>query len=260
MEFIYLITKDVPETLERKFGYNVSETGWETLRQLQEKFLSSFWDFVPCEERVALDAGNIAEKLQEKTARSTPLVSLDRIYAPSADAYLEVTRTTDPRSGGVTITERPYTAPLEEQFSSLRKYKEIDIVDVGCFEGQTTTYVVNRLRENGVVVRKAFFGIKNAQANLLQLPAEAVYTLPLFEWVELRDLFGIDGRAAGTANGEREYIPYWENLEKWASISQQYVAAAKKLCQGAYKRTLEILENDGLPVSRLGKIVPYRGK
>ena len=67
-------------------------------------------------------------------------------------------------------------------------------------------------------------------------------TFNFYEWIELRDLFGIDGRATGILNGIRTFMPYWENLTQWASIPQCNEQKVAELCKYFNARLLAKLK------------------
>jgi len=86
-----------------------------------------------------------------------------------------------------------------------------------------------------------------------------VYGANFYEWIELRDLVGIDGRAVGlSSEGYRLYMPYWENLTEWASIPKESMAPVKEICLKAYKAIMQLLRGNGSDISKIGKIVEYK--
>ena len=78
-------------------------------------------------------------------------------------------------------------------------------------------------KNEGISVKQVYLGVagRGVEAELKDGNVEiiTVYGANFYEWIELRDLLGIDGRAVGLSfEGYRLYIPYWENLTEWASI------------------------------------------
>ncbi len=187
-------------------------------------------------------------------SKKRPLISLDRVYVPNADGYLEITRVTDPLTNKVIIGERPGNPSLEVQFSSLQKYKEINLVDVGAFEGNTLLEICVFLEEKGLKIAEIFLGYSSLEAKEKIGYDKKVTALNLFqfyEWVELRDFFGIDGRRIAQKPGY--FIPYWENLNSWASIPLQYEKEVKNLCLDFNKSLLDLLSKEGYAVEKIGK-------
>jgi len=79
-------------------------------------------------------------------------------------------------------------------------------------------------KNEGISVKQVYLGVagRGVEAELKDISVDeiiTVYGANFYEWIELRDLLGIDGRAVGLSfEGYRLYIPYWENLTEWASI------------------------------------------
>jgi len=180
----------------------------------------------------------VVSKLEELLRDSCyPTVSLDRVYAPNAAFYLEVTRLTNPFTGEVVIGPRPGTPNLKKQFTllkrNLRNNQEINLVDVGAFEGETLLEVCEALENQGIKINQIFLGLSSNAAyekisDVIKL--ETGYLFNFGEWVELRDLFGADGRKISGEEDSRLFIPYWENLD-WASIPDKNKKSVKTLCK-----------------------------
>ena len=86
-----------------------------------------------------------------------------------------------------------------------------------------------------------------------------VYGANFYEWIELRDLVGIDGRAVGlSSEGYRLYMPYWENLTELASVPEESMAPVKEICLKAYRGIMQLLRDNGYYVSKIGRIVEYK--
>lgn len=264
VEFIYLVTKDIVETLERKFGYRLGSGLKEEIKSWEGEFLSSFWPFIPeVMEKAELDASSVSKQLTGKVRETgCPVVSLDRVYVLDADQYLEVTRITDPETGEVRIAERPGTKPLQEQISDLKRYQRIVLADVGAFEGTTLLEICGAIEKEGIAIEGSYLGVSNYEANRKINNQRKLTTLNLFdldEWIELRDFFGIDGRQAGMQDGVRLFIPYCENLAKWASIPKESEQEVADLCKRFNRRLMSALERDGCDLAKIGKAVKYSG-
>ena len=228
-------------TLERKIRIPLIPNQKEEISRLEEEFLYRFWSYVPNGiNKIAMDALTTSIELERACKIGLPVVSLDRVYVTDADKYLEVTRVTDKLTGKITVGERPGTKSLIEQVTSLRDYKEIVLVDVGAFEGETILKVCGILEEKDIKVVEIFLGYSSIGANKRINNDRKMTALNLFEfyeWVELRDLFGIDGRR--TADGG--LIPYWDNLIRWASISPENDLSVKQLCKEYNQKLMNIL-------------------
>ena len=231
------------ETLQRKLGYKIDRGQKESLRALEDEFLQDFWKFIPkTVEKKSFNARDISRKLGEVAdGQGLPVISLDRVYLPKADDYMEVTRLTDPLTGEVTIGERPGNKPLSEQFEILKKYSKIVLADVGSFEGSTLLEVCSGLEKKGIEVAGIIVGFvgKKAAANLSsKYSFSTLYQFDFYEWIELRDFFGIDGRRIP---GQTGFIPYWNNLTAWASLAPEKEVEAVRLCKEYNRRLTGVL-------------------
>jgi len=271
----YLITKDLLETLERKYGFNIDNNIREQLSSLQEEFVSKFWDAVKLLDGIEiyqLSASELSAELKNviRDNCKTPLISLDRVYIQNGSSFqmvndfLDVTRRTDPITGAVTLEERPGSRQLVEQIVYLRNhYNEVSLADVGTFTGDTLLKIIKWLENEGISVKQVYLGVagEGVEAKLKDTNVEiiTVYGANFYEWIELRDLLGIDGRAVGlSSDGDRLYIPYWENLTEWASIPEESVEPVKEICQSSYKAIMQLLRDNGYDVSKIGRIVEYK--
>ena len=270
------MTKDLVETLERKIGGRLSKKAKNEIKNLEDDFLTEYWQYVPrsvqwsngewnveCQTK---QASIVATKLTALTkSNGLPIVGLDRIYVLEAERYLEVTRQTDPKTGKIRLAERPGCLALEEQMANLRdEYRQIALADVGAFEGKTVLTLCAMLADNGIDVTNVYLGFMNKELltaekvrSISVVPKVSVLeTMRLYEWIELRDLFGIDGRCVGTKNGRKAFMPYWENL-KWASVPEKNIPSTATLCKEYNKKLLSVLERDSFDTSKIGLVVKW---
>ena len=235
----------------------------EQIRVLEDAFLAKYWRFVPeAVSRVALDICVPVRDLCALVRNSAyPVVSMDRIYVPTAAQFLEVTRVTNPDTGTVCLGPRSGCAALEEQVQSISG-DNIVLADVGAFDGNTIAQVVEVLECAGKTVQNvllAFSSTTAAQKIRQQKPLTALYTFDFYEWIELRDLFGIDGRNVGLQNGQRQFIPYCENLTQWASIPKDAEKQAATLCRQYNAKLMQLLTQNNYDIRKIGLLVPYQG-
>jgi len=262
--FTYLVTKDIVETLERKFGFPLSDKLKSYARDLEENFLKEFWSNVPTYiERLSMSSSPVADELDKICRRNQrPVISLDRVYLTRADEYLEVTRVTDPLTGNITVMERPGNEPLAAQIDRLKRYKRVVLADAGAFKGETLLEVCDRLEKAGIEIEELYIGFSSNAANSKINNSRKLTAINLFdfyEWIELRDLFGIDGRAVRENYGIRTYIPYWENLSNWASIPKEREVIVSDLCKRYYRLLIEKLQKGGYDTCKIGIQVKWEG-
>jgi hypothetical protein len=256
----YLVTKDIVPTLERKIGITLSPFLREKIRILEDCFINELWRYIPEKiNKISIDASTTSNELEVLIKKSNlPIISLDRVYLNNANEYLETTRITDQNTGEMTIASRPGNPSLEEQISKIKKYSEIGLVDVGAFGGDTLLEVCDLFEDNKINIEEIFLGYSDTKTNEKISKTRKVSTLNLFEfyeWIELRDLFGIDGRRI--ANQTDCFIPYWENLTEWANIAPKYEEQVKDLCKNYNNKLLGLLTKED--VKKIGKPVSYGG-
>ncbi len=265
----YLISKDIVETLERKLDFTLNQKIKTEIKILENEFLNKFWPYIPQEiNQVSVNCQDTSTSLEQQTKLSNlPVISLDRVYITNAEAYLEVTRQTNANTGKITLAPRPNTPPLEEQISQIAKqYNKIVLTDVGAFGGDTIIEIINKLSAAKISIAEVYLGFSTNEATTKikqKVPkTSAIQTYNFYEWIELRDLFGIDGRQVQsnkTNATQKQYIPYWENLENWASIPTQNVQTVTTLCQNYYQETIRLLSAQNHDISKIGTQVPYNG-
>jgi len=88
-----------------------------------------------------------------------------------------------------------------------------------------------------------------------EYPIDCCQDFEFYDWVELRDFFGIDGRLI--QGDERTFIPYWENLSEWASIPLEHEQCAAALCKEYHNKLKKLLDKNGHNTERIGKHIKY---
>lgn len=260
----YVITRDIVETLEGKLSINLTRSIKCKIKGLESEFLSEFWPFVPSEYgKLALETSDLRVQLScAMSNRDLPVISLDRVYLPNAQGYLEVTRLTNPKTGIVSLGPRPGTPELTKQIDALAKYKRIILADVGAFTGDTLLELCDRVETKGIKVEEVLLGLSSVSASQRTNSVRKVTALNeyiFYEWLELRDLFGIDGRNVGFENGSRLYIPYSENLTEWASIPKEFERDVANLCRNFYQKLIGCLKQQEIDTKKIGNPIRYMG-
>lgn len=255
----YLITRDLVPTLTRKIGLNLLDSTIEKISWLEEGFLADYWSlFEPVFFGVGVQSLDASLALGNKIKKNEALVSLDRVYIPQADYFLEVTRNTDPQTGEVVIGPRPGFAQIEEQISTIEE-EEIILGDVGAYSGNTLLCVAQLLEQSGINVKEIQVAYSSFDA-AIRLSRDFLFSCmeayDFYGWTELRDLFGIDGRRVKDKEG---FIPYWENLRNWSPVSEARLDEASKLCKQYNAQLLELLDKDGCDVGAIGPLLLYAG-
>lgn len=274
--FTYLVTKDVVETLQNKCKAYIDEELALKIRALEEVFLDKFWQYTPQDSKATvLTVQDLETALYERYRyERIPCISLDRIYAPNTYfdytpcfvCDLSVTRITNAITGEKRIGQRYGNKSVEEQIDALSREfasisRGVSLIDCGAFEGDTLVDIINRFKIRGVNVERVYLAVASYDAvdklsAVCTVIANNVFNFK--DWVELRDLFGIDGRKVSET--ENMFIPYWENLTEWASIPADKEKDAVDLCKKYNQFLLDILTASNYPFDRIGKTVKYRGR
>ncbi|MFQ5621395.1 MAG: hypothetical protein ACE5FT_06140 [Candidatus Nanoarchaeia archaeon] len=224
-----------------KLGIALEKSDADKIRLLEYEFLAEFWPYIPQDaEPCVLNCTDISMELKKTVGEGT-VVSLDRMYYPWADGFVDVTR------GSNGLQPRPDMASINEQVSSLPG--RFTLVDVGVFQGETLTDICERMEASGKQVDRIIVGIANRDVRLVQ-PYTALNTYTLCDWMELRDLIGIDGKMVDVQ--ERRFKPYWDNLVKGATIPVANESVVRGLCKVYNSKLLSIL--DIYDLSALGKV------
>lgn len=265
--FTYLVTKDLVKTIENKCQTYINGDLSFKIGKLEDDFLCKFWQCIPLDcKKTAFGLENLKNNLYlSYKQEQLPCISLDQLYAPctlvSSSPWsaldLSVTRITNPITGRKQLGARPGKKPIDAQIDDIaREYKKIALVDCGAFEGDTLVEIIDRFNLKGVIVGCVYLAISSysAKDKISKKCDTKVNNLFNFkDWVELRDLFGIDGRKVSEV--ENAFIPYWENLSEWASISKNKEQCASELCQKYNALLLELLAESGYPIDGIGKTV-----
>ena len=139
----------------------------------------------------------------------------------------------------------------------------VSLVDVGAFEGDTILDICRRVEEEGIKVDGVYLGFSSEIANGKignRYRYRVLNSFNLYEWIELRDFFGIDGRNIENNDGQKMFIPYWENLIKWASVPEENEKEVRELCISYNQKLMYLLKEDGQDTAKIGKAVMYEGK
>lgn len=287
---MYILTRDVAETLtythklemvngDRKLKATVQEIEDEYLAKFTVTLSDSFTFRVISVEEVR---NRISEELSRirETVGPTFVISMDHIYAPDADAFLDATRETHPVTLKSRLSNRFGTKPIDRQIKDIRtqfsgklaaeKDKSgvgftggVVIVDVGSVTGGTITKMYERLNKRGVPVTKVVLGItSNEGKTSLEAKFGASVTVlenhEFAEWIELRDLLLISGRKVPqqyTKDGMNRIIPYTENLGGWASVPEAKEEEVKALSIALNRKLLELLRSRNLETNGISEFV-----
>jgi len=250
----YLVTSDIVPTIRSRKDIDVSESEAEELHQLEEEYVNQLEEYVPNDVRYeVLDTDTIQNWMDEKIrASDNPVVSIDDVYPSEqlVDAYLDATRITDTQTGESVTGTRDGEESYEENLERIgSEYDTINLIDIGAFTGETIEETVEEFNHQGVEVDNVYLPVNGSD-----LDVECIDEYDFHDWLEMRDLFLIDGRKIG--EGPNTFIPYSENLSEWAGIPEEHEEEVEELSRQFYEETAEIL---GVEENELGEHVPFEG-
>jgi hypothetical protein len=288
----YLITVDLVEVLAYKYGVTevlTDRTLREKMNDMQERFLNAWKSVLPVTtnlRRVPASSltelmGAVAERRMSETG-ALMRVGLDKIYDRNADFYLQLARETDPNNPeNTTVMNRFGTASVEDQLRNLKREFDllrsrrgagratpgrdpgIILTDVGSFSGESVSTIVGLLREYEIPVKGIVLGIASTEGarDLKKIhgntAVDVVLQFAFYEWLELRDLFLIDGRKVPDRDNEggiRRFIPYTTNITDWASVPQDKADQAVRICERFNSDLIGLLKGAGIDTrTRIGE-------
>ncbi len=287
----YVISKCIPQTLENKLGIKLSSGTKEELEKLEQQYIEEFRNYLsPDVKYVTLDYDEVKQPILDFIVKDdNPIISLDEIYfnekdTPNISDSFSITRTvsaSDPL-GEYTLESRVGFPSIKEQLEDLaNKYagKNVSLVDVGIFSGDTLVALIKDLAEYEINVERVYVAIcgkdslktvdgKNYFNNGFEGNVEVIVNEEqkyVFEdWLELRDMVWIDGRNVDTSTLQgyeesRVFIPYRENPQKFMSICSENIDDVIELGDKYLEKINQCIKKDGyqLSLEKIGDNVFY---
>jgi hypothetical protein len=278
----YVVTLDLVETLRYKFNMKPVLENPELKRKiedLQENFINKFKVLVPEDENLRIiKATELSEKLAKGVedvklqSRDSVVVSLDRVYFRKADFYLDVTREMDPLISvyNINTTNRYGSKNIEEQIKDLeiklmsrveKPKSGIILVDVGAVRGDMINDVIFDLKKKEIGVNNIVLGISSVEAkkaleNRYGKKVTVLESYDLSQWLELRDMFLIDGIQAPDSEMKdgKKFISYADVIQ-WSGVPPKNYLALKELAKEANTSLIKTLESYGINTSIIGEPV-----
>ena len=272
----YLISKGVVNLLETRYKLDLSNVAKEKIRTLEDDFverlgeeLESTFDFK------VISAETIDDLMEEVRSRKNglPVINLDDVYfrENQNDGEVSITRlVTDVNDfDKKTLGPRKGYKPLEEQLKDLNKYRgqEVALMDIGVFEGETLLDeekgIAGLLKKKGIKVKRLYTSIMNSPSKIkfesagIEIVSGREYDFTDGDWLEVRDLLGLDGRKINPAqyylNGNTQlfarYIQDPQTLKVGAGIADGVTAAiVLDLCNMYQKKIMREVRRDGYQV------------
>jgi len=271
----YLLTGGLVPLIENRHRISLSEPTRESLRSLEKSYFGAasallngreekdesgnvkyIWDvqFIP-DEVISNNLGNLIEN----NRTNKPLISFDDVYCQDKpEGNYHVTRIQDPNK----LDENPELGPrfatpeLEVQVADIKERygKEIDVMDIGVFGGDTLAREIKRFKDGGVKIGNIYVMFAG-QEGIDRIANEGsdlkyVQKVDWIDWLEMRDCIGFDGRKVrmkpGKNNPENLFVRYIERSAKWASIPEDVKHHYEGLYHSSFDMIKSILACDGI--------------
>lgn len=277
----YVISKCLSQTLENRLGLNLSASTRGNLEALEQQYIDEFKEYIsPDINYVSLDYNQIKQPILSQIVKDdNPVISLDDIYfnekdTPAVTDAFSITRTVDIDDpfGETKLESRNGFPSKEDQLESLaEKYanKNVSLVDVGIFSGETLVSLIKDLNQYKINVDKVYVAIcgnnslryengKNYFNNGFEGDVEIItnskQNYEFEDWLELRDMVWIDGRTINTqgldgCDESRIFIPYKEKPGKFMSICNENIENVIKLGDKYFDNINNVIRKDGYQLS-----------
>ncbi len=256
----YVFTKDAVKLFTNRFGLRLSEKDSNQIDKIEDELIADVSPYLTQEYRITV-LPNPNAPLTENRA-----LYLDDVHFGRPNTSFSVTRTLPfedlgNRFKSEKILQRAESDSLEAQVRRL-KHRNYDVVDIGIFSGKTMLEQLNLLRNQGINIdclvvalagRNALQSANGRQYLIdphtkestgieVKVPTERIFDWG--EWIEVRDLIGLDGRSIKSAG--RTYECYSTCLNEQASIPDRHCAAVAEKAACAFERIKGIVSPYGL--------------
>lgn len=271
----YLISKGVVNLLENRYGLALTQEVKERISSLETEFTERLGEELSDTFDYKVIAAEKIEESLEACINSTnqeklPIIGLDDVYFKKIefDNTISITRLVNDINNfsNKTLGPRKGCKDLAEQMEELEKNycgKEIALADIGVFEGETLfsekNGLLNLLKEKGITVKRFYTAILNKSTIKkfekagVEIISGQEYNFENGDWLEVRDLLGLDGRKINTDkylinNGTNlfaRYIQDPQTLKSGASINDGVTASiVLDLCNMYQKKILREIRKD----------------
>lgn len=272
-EKMYLLSGGIVPLLENRYEVSLDQKAKTRIRVLEQEYFKEMhglldgrkesdgegefsWkvEFIGDE---AIDE-SMRKVIAAKRVVERPLVTFDDVYCVDlANGRYHVTRINDPFDLSKKAVSGPRLgyASLEEQVRSIRKNlgDEIDVIDIGVFEGDTLMSEARRFGNEGVKINNVYTafagkaGIKNLSEIGINLHSAMI--ADWVDWLELRDCIGFDGRKVlWQGNGEKPkgFFVRYDFRPGWASIPEGMEQKFTQLYDSYFAKIRDALKDSGI--------------
>jgi len=188
-----VISDDVIPFLSARFGGDLLPASILPIRELISRFLMNIKNQLPENYKLTVfDASDLASLIGVESKKSSlPIISLDDINLRWARHYCRATTLVDEAGDIIWISKS--NKDIQGEVASLRMLGEVAIADLGAQSGTLLSWCVDNM-----MVKECFLGICGRRARLrlenTDVTLQCLYYFNQLQWVELKDLLGLDGR------------------------------------------------------------------
>lgn len=212
----YLVSKGIVKLLRNRYGLELSDKVENRIDFLENEFTEMLGYELQNEFNYeVISANEIEQDMKDMLKqRDEPIITLDDVYFKDNkfDGEISITRLVqDVNNFDVKrIGPRKGSPELVDQVRDLiDKYKgqNVGLADIGIFEGETILSdegIIKTLYDQGITVNKIYAPIINEPAKQkfkdrgIELITNKSYNFEGGDWLEVRDLLGLDGRKIDT--------------------------------------------------------------
>jgi hypothetical protein len=269
----YLLSGGIVPLLENRYKFSLDEPTKDNIREVEHDYFLDMnmhlhgrkdkddngkfeWDL-----KFFTDLA-INRSMREVVAAhhsNRPLISFDDVYCTDlADGKYHITRINDPFD----LDKKPLHGPrlgykkLEDQVRDIKRIfgNEIDVLDIGVFEGETLiSEAEGRFKNAGVSIKNVYtaFASKTSAENLKNR-GMSLYSANAFDWVdwlELRDCLGFDGRKViweGEGEKPNGFFIRYDKKPSWASIPRGMEGKFTELYDKYFNKIRKYLKDYGI--------------
>jgi len=290
----YVISKCLNQTLKNRYNLNLNVQTRNEIDKLEQNFINEFKGYITEQvDFVTLEYNDVKTPVINKIIEeNNPIISLDDIYfnindTPQVCDSLSVTRTVKPDSpfGEASIEGRngfPLKSVQLEKLANKYCGKNISILDIGIFSGETLVELIEDFKEYNIIVDRVYVSIcgkdslkeingknylNNGYTGEVEIITNSNQEYDFEDWLEFRDILWIDGRNVDSSNiqgyeSSKIFVPYRENPSKFMTIDDDNVQDVINLGDKYFEKLNQIIENDGyrFELNKLSEDVLYELK
>jgi hypothetical protein len=248
-----VITDDVVPFLLSRYPEDVLRARIGSIQDIVSDFLSKAEKYLPQNYRPeVIDVTHLTRQLHEVSQSShLPIVSLDDINIPWAKYKCHIT-TLIGEDGHISWVSKSRTDPSDE-IAFLRALGPVALIDIGTQTGSLASWCVENL-----LVGEIYMGIcgRRSMGRLerLGVSVKTVRWYQYLQWVELKDLIGLDGRWC-VIDGRTIKLSAITTFIENAHISDSSRRMLKQLCISCRANLMNVLKDENVETTPFDDVI-----